>query len=161
MKRKIVCFALAAVLPLLSGCAGYHALYSQYLSSCSLPENQKTITVPQSNGTPITINQGCALSPPVDTSAKYWNAGATIGTALIGEVGGTIRSVHASKENRKIIDAVSSNAGARVGGDAVIGDSNSGNQTDATAPPFVIDTGASTTDTSGGTGGGTGGGGGG
>jgi hypothetical protein len=130
--RLLILFVAFAIL---SGCAGYEQLYSQYMSQCSLPQNQKVIEVPQTSGQPIKINQGCVLAPPTDPDAKYWMAGATLGGALINQVGGTIRAVSASHDNRDIINSISANAGARVGGDAVIGNGNGKNQTDSTAPP--------------------------
>ncbi len=135
MKIRMILTAVIAA-ALLAGCQSYGKQYQAYMQMCSIPDNQKIIRVPGASGGETVINLGCTLQPPVDASAKWVNLGATVGTALIQEGGATYRSVKSTDANRDILTTFGENMGHSVGGDATIGDGNSGNQNvDQTAPP--------------------------
>ncbi|MFW2439107.1 MAG: hypothetical protein ACN4GR_07020 [Arenicellales bacterium] len=120
----------------LSGCGAgsYKSMYSQYISSCSMEQNQNLIEVPTADNKTLKISQGCALTAPVDSDAKWVALGGALGVALVR---GTVQ-IKTSHDNRDIMTEAFRQAGPDIGGDGVIGGRDA-DMTDQTAEPFIVE----------------------
>lgn len=129
-------FLLISLTFLLSACGtgSYKSMYSQYVSACSMPQNQNLIEIPQSGGASMKINQGCTMTAPVDSDAKWVALGSALGVAIVR---GTVQ-YKSSSDNQKILTEAFRQAGPKIGGDGVIGGRDA-NAIDNTAEPFIIE----------------------
>jgi len=133
---KLLAAVVAVIVAMnLLGCANYPAMYNQYLAGCQNPANTKTISVPIAGTSQnLQINQGCSLVPPVDSDAKWVNAGSNLLGSGINAAVGVIQSnnskdvqIQQNQSDEVIFTKAFEAAGNKVdgaGGDVVIGNQN-------------------------------------